>query len=270
MSLTELLASSSTYVLAGIFAGLLSGLMGIGGGIVVVPALLSIFHRHPDFPQNLSMQMAAGTSLAVMLFTSQSSIRAHYKQGGILWDVYNRLWPGIILGTICGALLAYRLPTYWLKILFGFFLLFVAIKILFDMKKIQTKPQSFPRNWINRLVSFLIGCKSGLLGVGGGVLIIPYLNYCGVEMKKIAPISALSTMTVAGIGTIVFIITGLKEIGLPVYTTGFVYWPAVLCVAIPSSFFAPLGAKLTYSLPIKQLKYCFVVVLMATAINLLI
>lgn len=270
MTLTELLASGSVYVLTGIMAGLMSGLMGVGGGIIVVPALIFIFNEQTKIPPNLIMQMAAGTSLAIMLFTSQSSIRAHYKQNGILWEVYNRLWPGIILGTISGAFLADKLSTYWIKTLFAVFLILVAVKILTERQRVQFKPISFPKNWVNRLITFLIGCKSGLLGVGGGVLIIPYLNYCGVEMKKIAPISALSTMTVAAIGTIIFIITGLQEQGLPPYTSGFIYWPAVIGIAIPSSFFAPLGAKLTYILPVKQLKYCFLVILVATAIKLLI
>ena len=136
MTLTELLASGSVYVLTGIMAGLISGLMGVGGGIIVVPALIFIFNEQTKIPPNLIMQMAAGTSLAVMLFTSQSSIRAHYKQNGILWDVYNRLWPGIILGTISGAFLADKLPTYWIKTLFALFLLLVAGKILTERKKV--------------------------------------------------------------------------------------------------------------------------------------
>lgn len=268
MILSELAVNGSIYALAGAFAGLMSGIMGIGGGIVVVPALLFIFQHNPIFPPNLTMHLAAGTSLAIMLFTSQSSIRAHYRQGEILWNIYNRLWPGIIIGAVCGALLADQLPTRWLEILFGLFLLFVAVKMLSGMH--ITHPQQFPRPWINNLVSFVIGCKSGLLGVGGGALIIPYLNYCGVEMPKIAPVSALCTMTVAVIGTITFILTGLNEVGLPAYTTGYIYWPAVLCVAIPSSIFAPVGAKLTYVLPIQQLKYGFIVILFFTAIHLLL
>ncbi|WP_019215826.1 sulfite exporter TauE/SafE family protein [Legionella tunisiensis] len=268
MILSEIAANGSIYALAGAFAGLMSGIMGIGGGIIVVPSLLFIFQHNPAFPSNLTMHIAAGTSLAIMLFTSQSSVRAHYRQGGILWSIYNRLWPGIVIGAVSGAILADQLPTHWLQILFGLFLLFVAFKMLSGMHIVR--PQQFPRPWINNLISFLIGCKSGLLGVGGGTVIIPYLSYCGVEMPKITPVSALCTLTVAVLGTITFILTGLNEIGLPPYTTGYVYWPAVLCVAIPSSIFAPIGAKLTYILPIEQLKYGFIVILFLTAIDLLI
>ncbi|NSL19414.1 sulfite exporter TauE/SafE family protein [Tatlockia micdadei] len=270
MSLIEILSHGSLYILAGIAAGLVSGIMGIGGGIVVVPALAFIFNHKANFPQELVMQMAAATSLAVMLFTSQSSIRTHYKQSGILWSVYQRLWPGIVVGAISGALLSHQLSTFWLRMLFGFFLLFVSIKMLADMSKKEIKPYHFPPTWVNWLINFFIGCIAGLLGVGGGALTVPYLSYCNLEIIKIAPISALSTLTVAAVGTVVFIITGANEPGLPAYSTGFVYWPAVLCIAIPSSFFAPLGAKLTYVVPVKQLKYGFIALLIVTAIDLLV
>lgn len=256
------------YALAGTFAGLMSGILGIGGGIVVVPALLYIFQHNPEIPTTLEMHFAAGTSLAVMIFTSQSSIRSHLKLGDILWKVYRRLWLGIVIGVILGAFVASLTSTYWLKLFFGIFLLFVAFKMLLGMD--VTKVRSFPRVWINALVSFLIGFKSGLLGVGGGTLIIPYLTYCGIETRKIAAVSALCTLTVSIIGTIIFIMTGLKEVGLPAYSTGFVYWPAVVWVAIPSVVFAPLGAKLNYILPVKQLRYGFVIVLLLTALDLLI
>ena len=270
VNIVEMLLHGSLYIVAGIIAGLVSGVMGIGGGIVVVPALAFIFNHKANFPHELVMQMAAGTSLAVMLFTSQSSIRTHYKQGVILWSVYRRLWPGIVMGAISGALISHKLSTFWLRMLFGFFLLFVSIKMLADMNKKEIKPYHFPPAWINGLINFVIGGVAGLLGVGGGALTVPYLSYCNLDIKKIAPISALSTLTVAAVGTVVFIITGANEPGLPMYSSGFVYWPAVLGIAIPSSFFAPLGAKLTYIIPVKQLKYGFIALLIATAIDLLI
>lgn len=267
MILGELIFHGTIYAMAGAFAGLMSGVLGIGGGIVVVPALLYIFQHNSAIPLESSMHLAAGTSLAVMMFTSQSSIRSHLRLGEVLWPVYNRLWPGVVVGVIVGAILSSWISTDWLKILFGLFLLFVAAKMGFG--KNNTAGQTFPRAWINALVSFVIGFKSGLLGVGGGTLIIPYLTYSGVEPRKIAAVSALCTMTVAVLGTLIFILTGLKITGLPEYSTGFVYWPAVVWVAIPSMLFAPVGAKLNYVLPIKQLRYGFIVVLLFTAINLL-
>lgn len=264
-----LLISLIAYAIAGMLAGSLSGLLGIGGGVVIVPALLFIFRDNPQFPPAVLMHIAAGTSLAVMIFLAPNSIRAHAKKGPILWPVFQKLFPGIAVGTVAGAILANYMSTYILKIIFGIFLLFVAGKMGFDMVKTTNKESHFPTSWINRLVSFFIGLKSGLLGVGGGILIIPYLHYCGIEMKKIAPVSSLCTLTVGVIGSISFILTGWNEPNLPTYSTGFVYWPAVALLALFSSFFAPIGAKLAYVLPVNQVKYCFIVLLILTAINLL-
>ncbi|KTD62265.1 sulfite exporter TauE/SafE family protein [Legionella spiritensis] len=268
MIIHEIITNGTIYAMAGAFAGLMSGILGIGGGIVVVPALLYIFQHNSEIPPLLAMHFAAGTSLGVMIFTSQASVRSHYKLGEILWKVYQRLWPGIVVGVIVGAFVASLIPIFWLQLLFGLFLLFVAFKMLLELK--VTRTGKFPRTWVNTLVSLVIGFKSGLLGVGGGTLIIPYLTFCGVPTRKIPAVSALCTMTVAVLGTLVFYWTGSQESGLPSYATGYVYWPAVLWVAIPSVLFAPMGAKLNYHLPVKQLRYGFIIVLVCTAIDLLI
>lgn len=213
------------------------------------------------------MPVAVGTSLAIMVFTSQSSVRAHYKLSDILWPIYRQLAAGIAIGTLMGGILAVFIPTSWLKMLLIVFLLLVAAKMFFDRN--ATHPQRFPPRWLHVLVSFLIGLNSGLLGLGGGLLIIPYLTWCGVDIRKIAAISALCTMTVSIIGTMVFIMTGIHEPGLPPWSLGYVYLFAVFCMALPSSLAAPLGARLSYILPVKQLKYGFIILLIITAINLL-
>jgi uncharacterized membrane protein YfcA len=267
MILADLLEHGSLYALTGAFAGLMSGILGIGGGMIVVPALVYIFHQTNLIPSDIEMHVAAGSSLAIMIFTAMASVRAHHRQSEILWHIYNLLWPGIIAGTICGGILADLLPTHLLKILFGIFLLIISFKMLSNIN--VSHPHHFPGLWINRVVSYLIGLKSGLLGIGGGALILPYLSYCGVDIKKIPAISALCTLTVAMIGTITFVITGSNESGLPEYCTGYVYWPAVVWVAIPSVIFAPFGAHLTYTLPVKHLKYGFIAILFVVAIDLL-
>jgi len=261
------LLHGAIYVLIGTFAGLMSGFLGIGGGLIVVPGLVFVFQQTNIIPETIMMNVAAGSSLAIMIFTSQSAIRAHYRLGDILWSVFNKLWPGIIIGTISGAVIALWIPTYWLKTLFAVFLFSVAIKML--TSKEVSRPEHFPKAWINRLVSFIVGLKSGLLGIGGGLLVIPYLTYCGISLRKIAAVSSLCTLTVALTGTLVVIITGHKAMAAIPYATGFVYWPAVLLVAIPSSITAPLGARLNYKLPLRQLQYGFIAILIVTAIKML-
>jgi hypothetical protein len=167
-----------------------------------------------------------------------------------------------------GVLLAYQLPTYWLKVLLAIFLFLIAAEMMFNPNLPHRK--DFPPQWVNRLVGMLIGFKSGLLGIGGGALVIPYLSYCGVERRQTAGVSAMCTLTVALIGTLAVIITGSTESDLPAWATGYVYWPAVFWVAIPSMIFAPIGAHLTYKLPVNHLQHAFIVVLLIAAIDLIV
>lgn len=264
----SLLSNGVLFAGAGAFSGLMAGLLGIGGGIILVPALIFIFSHNPDIPANSVMHLAAGTTLASMIFTASSSVLAHRARGRILMPVYVRMAPGIIVGIIIGALIADMLPTRVLKTLFGLFLLLIVYKMV-RMKPLS-KRRRFPKPWVNRLVCLGIGLKSGLLGIGGGAIIIPYLTYCGVKVRKIAGIASLCSLTVAVIGCVVYAITGYDELNLPVKAIGYVYWPATFFIAIPSILFAQIGANLTYSLPLKQLKISFIVFLLITAVHLLL
>ncbi|MFI4962279.1 MAG: sulfite exporter TauE/SafE family protein [Legionellales bacterium] len=263
----SLVLTGVVYALIGTFAGLMAGILGIGGGVVVVPGLLFVFQQAQIIPAEITMHVAAGSSLAVMVITSQSALSAHIKQGVILWSFYRKLAPGLFVGTIVGALFAIVTPVHWLKIVFALFLFVVAFKMLTDLH--VTHPQRFPGNWVNRLVSFIIGFKSGLLGVGGGVLVVPYLTYCGVPIRQIAAVSNLCTLSVAVVGSLVFMQTGNHLMAAIPYSTGYIYWPAVVEVALFSSLFAPIGVKLNYGAPVKQLKYIFIVIVLITACSML-
>ncbi|CAM4381461.1 MAG: hypothetical protein LEGION0403_FIIPPAGN_00703 [Legionella sp.] len=256
------------YLLIGAFAGIVAGLFGIGGGLIVIPSLVFVFQQMAVIPHEMLMHVAVGTSLAIMIITSLSAVIAHHKVGNILWSVLQKLWLGLIAGTISGSVLAAKIPNAWLKIFFGIFLLFVALKMLFDKSKEPS--ESFPKPWIIFLVCFFIGLTSGLLGVGGGILIVPFMIYCGIPARKIAGISNSCAFTIAVIGAITFIITGLNETTEIPYTLGYVYWPAILLVGATSSMFAPIGTKLHYKLPVHQLKYGFIVLLILTSIKMLL
>ena len=267
MILAEEILPWIIYLLIGAFAGLMAGVLGVGGGIIVVPGLVFVFQLTAIIPQKVIMHVAAGTSLAVMVVTSLASLRAHFKLGEILWSVFNKLWPGIVIGALVGATIAGWIPTAWLKIIFALFLFVVALKMVTTVH--MSKAPQVPSIWVNRLISFLIGLKSALLGIGGGVLIIPYLTYCGVPVRQIAAVVNLCTLSIGFIGALIFMLTGHYEMKAIPYALGYVYWPAVLGVAVASSVTAPLGAQLNYLLPVIQLKYGFIVILLLTAINLL-
>ncbi|KTD76374.1 sulfite exporter TauE/SafE family protein [Legionella waltersii] len=256
------------YMLIGLFAGVMSGSLGIGGGIIVVPGLVTVFQQFNIIPEDSIMHVAAGCSLAAMILSAMASLRAHIKVDDILWAVFKRLWPGILIGTILGSILASFIDTEWLEIIFGLFLICIAIKLFIDVH--ATHDERFPRTWVNHFICSSIGGLSGLLGVGGGVMIIPYLTYCGVAVRKISAVSSLCVLVVGFIGSTMFMLTGAYEMKHIPYSTGFIYWPAVLGVAIPSSLIAPYGAKLNYILPIKYLRYGFIVVLIVTATHMLL
>lgn len=255
------------YALIGVFAGLMAGLFGIGGGLVVVPGLAFVFQQTRAIPENIIMYVAVGTSLAAMIITTIASLRAHHKMGSILWSVFYKLWPGLVAGTVIGSIVAAWIPTQWLAMFFAVFLLCMAIKMLIPTD--VNRKEHVLNKWINYAINFLIGTNSGLLGVGGGILIVPYLTYCGIEIRKIAAVSNLCALVIALVGTIAFIITGYKITALIPDTIGYVYWPAVILIGIPSSLMAPVGARLNYKLPVHQLKYGFVALLILTAINML-
>lgn len=264
----EILNSAYIYLLVGVAAGFLSGLFGIGGGIIVVPALLYIFKNNQSIPADQLMRFAVGTSLAIMLFTSFVSLHSHRKLHDVLWSVYQRLWFPIAVGVTAGSIAADFIPMYWLTMTFGLFLLFISWKMLSGMG--LSGPNHFPSPWINGLVNFIIGLLSGLLGIGGGTLIIPYLTYCGVDPRRITAVTALCSLTIAWIGTLIFIIMGSYESHQTPMTLGYIYWPATLWVSIPSMLFTPIGARLTYALPVKQFRYAFIILLVITAVDLLV
>lgn len=261
------LADLISLLFAGSLVGLISGLLGIGGGIIVVPILLAYFDHVADFPINQSMTYAVASSLAVMVFTSSAAVFAHLRLKGVDWYAYRKLVYGLIVGVLFGSSLAKKIPTHFLEGLFAAFLLFIAYRM---SRQVEARPQAcFPGRVVNFLASMSMGLASGLLGVGGGTLIIPYLSYCGIDARRISAVSAACTLTAAAVGSAIFVLKQKGNFLTIPGASGYVYWPAVWGIAIPSMLFAPLGARLMYHLPVKRLRLLFVVILLITAVHLL-
>lgn len=255
------------YLIIGALGGFLSGLLGIGGGMLVVPGLALVYHLQ-GMPPATIMHMAEGTSLASMIVSAYSSVSAHYRRGAQIWMIYRRMFVGVIIGTILGTLLASILYSHVLAIIFGVFTLVVAILMLRGFSPSAKRKIPGPIPLFS--VSAAIGVKSGLLGLGGGVISVPFLAYCDVPMRDAVGVSTAISLTVAVIGTIGFMATGWHVSGLPHWSTGFVYWPAVLGVVIASPAFANLGAMLCYRLPVPLLRKIFAVFLLLIGIQMLI
>ena len=251
------------YMLCGATAGFLSGLIGIGGGLVVVPLLNMIFRLQGDIPPELIMHLAVGTSLSSILFTALSSARSHARRGGVLWAYVKGLAPAIVIGTICAAWLASRMSTSGLRGFFVCFLLFVATQMLFDFYPHPRR--QMPGRAALAAAGFAIGGVSSLVGLGGGSMSVPFLRWCGVEMRQAVGTSAAISWPIAVSGTAGFIIVGWGAPALPEWSLGYVSLPATLGIACSSVFFAPLGVKLAHALPVPVLRRFFAIFLYVTA-----
>lgn len=250
----------------GVAAGLMSGLLGIGGGLIVVPGLAFLL-RYEDIPHHLIMHMAIGTSLATMILTSISALVSHIRRKVVFWPIYRLLMPGIVVGTVVGATIANFLDTRVLEILFALFILYMSFRLLI-VKHFDGRSE-LPGAPVMSMAGFTVGLKSGLLGVGGGALTVPFLTYCNVSIRTAVVVSAATSLTVAIMGTITFMITGVYSSNLPVHSTGFVYWPACIPIMILSLLVTPLGVKLSHHLSINTLKFIFGIFLLAVGIQML-
>lgn len=255
------------FVLLGAFAGLVAGLLGIGGGLIIVPVLVAIF-QHQNLATPAIVHLAVGTSLASIVFTSFASVWAHHRQGGVLWPLFRQLTPGIVVGAWLGASIANFIPTEALQHVFGWFELYVAIQMTLNIKP---KPQRrFPGAWGAFGVGNIIGTVAALVGIGGGTLTVPFLTWCNVAMRNCVATSAACGLPIAITGALGFMVIGWDKPHLPESSLGYIYLPALLGIVSASVLSAPLGANLTHKLPAAHLKKVFAVLLYILAARMLL
>jgi uncharacterized protein len=262
------------YLITGSFAGILAGLLGVGGGAIVVPALAFIFLKS-GMPVEQVMHLAIGTSLTAMIFTSFFSALSHHKYGRVEWSAIKKFIPGILVGVIIGSFLSTKLPTKILSIGFAIYLLFIAIQMLLKKEKKENQAQQKnstikETNIVMASGGVLIGVLSGLLGIGGGTLTIPLLTHLGKSIHKAIGTSAACGFFITIFGTVSYIFLSANIPNLPKGSLGFIYLPAAFGVAIMSSICAPIGSKISGSLSPKILTRCFSIMLIVIAINMLI
>ncbi|MGL5250303.1 MAG: sulfite exporter TauE/SafE family protein [Enterovibrio sp.] len=258
----------ASYLGLGAVAGLLAGLLGIGGGILVVPTLAVVLPQ-AGIGHDLVMPLALATSLASIVFTSLSSSYSHYRLGNLDWPALKRLLPGVLLGAILGSLLAHKLPKELLTTIFGVIVLLLALQMALSLRFTNNRPlPSWPAC---SSVGTVIGVVASLAGIGGGSLTVPYLNYHGVAMRKAIGTSSLCGMFLAFFGMSSFIAFGLKStLPLPKFSVGYVYLPALVGIVSTSMITTRLGAKLASHLPTTTIKRLFALFLFAVGISMLL
>jgi uncharacterized protein len=251
--LLDLLHLASLLVL-GAVAGFAAGLMGVGGGMLLVPFLTVIFSAQ-GFTQGHVIHMAVATSLATILFTSVASVRAHHQRGAVLWRVVRVLAPGILIGSLAGAQVAALLPTVWLAYAFAIFLAFSATQMLRDSRPKPHRELPPPAGMF--AVGTGIGLISSFVGGGGGFVSVPFMLWCNVRIHNAVATSAALGFPIAAAGAIGYVIAGWTTPDLPPASAGYIYLPALVTIAIASVITAPLGAKLAHSLDTRILKRVF-------------
>ncbi len=258
----------SVFLTVGAFAGLAAGLLGIGGGLVVVPALVWIFHKLGFAPAILT-HLALGTSLATVVFTAASSAFSHHRRGAVRWALFRRYAPGVVAGALIGAGLADTLSSDVLRRALGVFELVIALRLLWPTAVVP-HGRALPSAWALGLTGTGVGTLAALAGIGGGVLNMPYFLWCGLRAPEAAATSSATALPVALAGAIGYVIAGWGAPGLPAYATGFTYWPAVAGIAVTSVSLAPVGAHLAHRLPAAHLRRGFGVVLIGIALAMLL
>lgn len=249
-------------LLLGACTGFLAGLLGIGGGMLMVPFMTFILTAK-GYPADYTVKMAVATSLATICFTSMSSVRAHHRRGAVLWPVVRLLAPGILLGALVGAQLAVALPGKVLSVLFAVFVAFSATQMFLDRKP---KPS---RTLPGRLGTFgmgwVIGMLSSLVGAGGAFVSVPFMTWCNVKIHDAVGTSAALGFPIALAGTLGYIWAGQGMPEMPPGSIGYLYLPGLLVVSLASMCTAPLGARTAHRMDIRPLKKVFAVVLYVLA-----
>lgn len=244
----------------GCIVGFLAGLLGVGGAVTIIPVLTIIFTRE-GFPPAHIVHVAVATSLATIMFTSLSSMRAHARRGAVLWHVVWGLAPGIVLGSLVGPQIAARTSGAVLAALFALFTSVSAVQML--MHRAPKAGRELPGRFGLFGVGVSLGVVSSLVGVGGGFLSVPFMTWCNVRMHNAVATSAALGFPIASAGTAGYVIAGLRQSALPALTIGYVYVPALVGIVVASMLVAPLGARLAHRWPVAKLRRAFVLLLFA-------
>ncbi|MBF0263625.1 MAG: sulfite exporter TauE/SafE family protein [Gammaproteobacteria bacterium] len=249
------------YSFIGIFAGIAAGLLGVGGGLIIVPLLLFVFTSLAiPLPAEHHAHIAIATSLATIIFTAISAIIAQQKKGAILWDWFRLLLPGLIIGSFIGAIITTQIPHQPLIVIFCSFLIFVSWKMWPKQSNIEMDgttalniPMAIPHS-IHYLVGMVIGIISAIVGIGGGTMTVPYLNQAikprPVPIKNSIAVSSALGLPIAIFSTMGFIAQQTFDETLTPFThsIGYIYLPAFISISIFAFISAKLGVYLSHKL----------------------
>ncbi len=252
----------------GLTGGFMAGLLGVGGGMVLVPFITWILASR-GVDNELAVKMAIATSMATIIFTSISSVRAHHKRGMVRWDLVKGIAPGIMIGALVVSIGVFALlKGAWLSVVFGVLVILAALQMFLDRKPKPTR--QMPGRGGQMAAGSVIGFLSGVLGAGGGFLSVPFMTWCNVAIHNAVATSAALGFPIAVFNVIGYVLGGWSVAGRPEWSVGYVWLPALAVIASCSVLMAPLGARTAHALPVKTLKRIFAGILMLLAVSMLI
>lgn len=249
--------------------GFLAGLLGIGGGLVIVPVLSYILLHFNVLPTEQIIVTAIATSLASILFTATSSAIAHHKNNNVPWSIAPWIMLGVALGALISGFIAALLPEAVVRLVFAISVVLIALRMIFSRSNDTATVRTMPNKGLLTFFTALIGGLSAMIGIGGGALLVPLLTFFSVNMKKAIGCASASGIVIALFGSVGYISSGSAYFALADGFAGFVYLPALVGIVCTSWFTAPLGAKATQHLPVSTIKKLFAVLLLAMAANML-
>ncbi|PMJ99092.1 sulfite exporter TauE/SafE family protein [Vibrio sp. 10N.261.55.A7] len=267
--MSELLLLIVFCAILGSVVGFLAGLLGIGGGLVIVPVLSSILLHFEVLPANQVVVAAIATSLASILFTSTSSAIAHHKNGNVPWGIAPWIMMGVAFGALISGFMAALLPEKIVRIIFAVCVVLIALKMFLSSKSDAPKERKMPNKGLLTIFTTITGGLSAMIGIGGGALLVPLLTFFSLDMKKAIGCASACGIVIALFGSVGYISSGSSQFALEDGFAGFVYLPALLGIVCTSWFTAPLGAKSTQHLPVPTIKKIFAALLVVMAANML-
>ncbi|MGJ3495627.1 sulfite exporter TauE/SafE family protein, partial [Piscirickettsia salmonis] len=252
------------YLIAGAIVGTLSGLLGIGGGLIMVP-LLTITLPYYHIPAEYVVHVAVATSLVVVLFNSAQATYSHARNGNVLWNVLFLLSPFAMIGILIGGSIANYLSSKALLTVFAIFLIYTVtrstLKLIRKNSKKTTGPFQLPSKFYSFSYATFVGAASSLLGIGAAATIIPFLRSAKLDMVKCAALATSLSIVTAFSATLLYISSGWHLNPYSDYATGYIYWPAVIGILIGATMTVPLGTRLGRKLKDETLASYFLILL---------
>lgn len=250
------------FLAIGCVVGFLAGLLGVGGAMTMIPVLTIIF-THEGFPPEQVVHVAVATSLATIMFTSVSSMRAHAQRGAVVWSVVWALAPGIVVGSLAGPQIVAGLSTAVVASFFAAFTGVAGVQMLINREPRATR--ELPGKAGLFAVGAGIGIVSSMVGAGGAFLSVPFMVWCNVRVRNAVGTSAAIGFPISAAGTVGYVVAGLRQEALPPLTLGYVNLPALAGIVVASIAIAPIGARLAHRWPVATLRRAFACLMFAVS-----